>query len=155
MCTQYLHHIQPLISSSPSHWYQSPSQDLFSDFVKEKKRFFFFYLRSYTGSFLVALRCIYVLYPKLVHLLYFSLVYYSPFLIRVSTGLKILYSFLYREYISHSHLLNFLFYPPPLVHDLALAWSVFHSTAEFVLGLYSTYERKHAAFGLLSLANFT
>jgi hypothetical protein len=25
----------------------------------------------------------------------------------------------------------------------------------FVLGLYSTYERKHAAFGFLNLANFT
>jgi hypothetical protein len=29
----------------------------------------------------------------------------------VSTNLKILYSFLYREYINHIHLLNFLLFP--------------------------------------------
>jgi hypothetical protein len=32
---------------------------------------------------------------------------------------------------------------------------VFHSIAAIVSGLYSTYERKHAGFGLLNLVNFT
>jgi hypothetical protein len=46
------------------------------------------------------------------------------------------------------------FYTPPLICDLPLTWPVFHNTAVFVLGPYYTYERKHAAFGLLHLANF-
>jgi hypothetical protein len=47
------------------------------------------------------------------------------------------------------------FYPTPPMCDLSLVWPVFHSIAVFVLGLYSTYEGEHAAFGLLSLTNFT
>jgi hypothetical protein len=61
----------------------------------------------------VAVPCLYVLKPDLVHLLYFSSFYLSPFLMVVSTGLKILYSFLYREYIKHIHLLNFRLLPSP------------------------------------------
>jgi hypothetical protein len=41
--------------------------------------------------------CIYVLYPKLVHPLHFSPFYISPFVMVILTGLKILYSFLYRN----------------------------------------------------------
>jgi hypothetical protein len=39
--------------------------------------------------------------------------YFSPFYLHmvISTGLKILYSFLYRKNIKHIHLLNFLFLP--------------------------------------------
>jgi hypothetical protein len=33
--------------------------------------------------------------------------------------------------------------------------SVSHNIAAFVLGLQSTYEGEHEAFGLMSLANFT
>jgi hypothetical protein len=68
----------------------------------------------------------------------------------ISTGLKILGSFLYRKHINHIHLLNFL-YLPSLVWDLPLAWLVFCNIAVFVLGLYSTCEGKHAASGFLNL----
>jgi hypothetical protein len=54
----------------------------------------------------VALPCIYVLQPNLVHILYFSSLYLSAFLTVVSTSLKILHSFLYGEYINHIHLPN-------------------------------------------------
>jgi hypothetical protein len=53
-----------------------------------------------------------------VHLLYFSSFYLSPFGMVVSTSLKILHSFLYREYINYIHLLNFLLLPSP-----SLMWS--------------------------------
>jgi hypothetical protein len=72
------------------------------------------------------------------HLLYFSSFYLSPFLIVVSTSLKILYSFLYREYFNHIHHSNFLLYPTSLAYMWPpLAWLVFHSIAVFVSGLYS------------------
>jgi hypothetical protein len=61
----------------------------------------------------VTFPCIYVLQPKLVHLLYFSSFYLSPLLMVVSTVLKILYSFLYRGYINHIHFLNFPLLPLP------------------------------------------
>jgi hypothetical protein len=47
------------------------------------------------------------------------------------------------------------FYPTPSMHDLPSVWPVFHNIAAFVLGLYSTYEREHVAFGLLNQAKFT
>jgi hypothetical protein len=72
-----------------------------------------------------------------------------------SIGLKILYSSLYREYINHILFCKFFIYPPLLLCDLTLVWSVFHNIGVFVLGLYSTYMRKHAAFGLLNLAKLT
>jgi hypothetical protein len=51
--------------------------------------------------------------------------------------------------------LTSFFYPPLLVCVLSLVWLVFNNISVFVLGPYSIYERKHAAFGLLNLANFT
>jgi hypothetical protein len=59
----------------------------------------------------VAFPCVYVLLHELVHPLYFSPFYLSPLLRAISTGLKILDSFLYRKYINHIHLLNFLLLP--------------------------------------------
>jgi hypothetical protein len=47
------------------------------------------------------------------------------------------------------------FYFTTFIYDLFLVWPVFHNIAVFILGLYSTFEKEHAAFGLLSLANFT
>jgi hypothetical protein len=67
-------------------------------------------------------------------------------------GLEILYSFLY---INHFAFLISSFYPSSLICDLPLVWPVFHNIAVSVLGLYSTYETEHVAFGLLSLDNFT
>jgi hypothetical protein len=63
----------------------------------------------------------------------------------VSVSLRFLYSFLHREYINHIQGFSF---PTSLMRDLPLVWPVFHNIAVFVLGLYSTYEREHAAFGL-------
>jgi hypothetical protein len=71
----------------------------------------------------------------------------------ISTSLKILHLLLDRQYINHIHLFNF-FYLPPLLCSLPLVWHVFHTIAVFVLVLYFTEEREHAAFGLLKLANF-
>jgi hypothetical protein len=48
----------------------------------------------------------------------FSFFYLSPFLMVVSMDLKILYSFLYRKYINHIHLLNVLLLPPHPICDL-------------------------------------
>jgi hypothetical protein len=50
--------------------------------------------------------------------------YISPFLRAVSTGLKILYSFLYRKYINHIHLPNFLLLPSPSLmwHPLSVTY---------------------------------
>jgi hypothetical protein len=141
--TQYLYHIQlpthflhllpPPIGTNP------PRQDLFCPpvlwFCKRKEKMTFFFKATYTGSFLVALPCTYVLYPHLVHLVYFSSFYLNPFLMVVWTSLKILYAFLYREYINHIHLLPSL--PSPLVCDLSLEWPVFHNIAIYVLGLWN------------------
>jgi hypothetical protein len=52
--------------------------------------------------------CIRALYPKLAHPFHFSPFYLSPLLMVSSTGLKILYSFLYRKYITHIHFLDIL-----------------------------------------------
>jgi hypothetical protein len=60
----------------------------------------------------------------LVHLLYFSSLYFSTFLMVISTGLIVLNLFLYSKYINHIHLLHFLLLLylscmwPPLCIDL-------------------------------------
>jgi hypothetical protein len=43
----------------------------------------------------------------------FSSFYLGPFLMVVLAGLRFFYSFLYREYINHIHLLSFLLLPSP------------------------------------------
>jgi hypothetical protein len=88
-----------------------------------------------------------MIFPKFFISSIFSF-YLSPLLMMVTTHLNIVYSFSYREYINHIHLLNFLFYPHPLICNLLLVWPVFI----FVLRVYSTYER-NVAFSLLQLAN--
>jgi hypothetical protein len=50
---------------------------------------------------------------QIVHLLYFSSFCLSPLFMVALSGLKILYVFLYREYVSHIHLLNSLLLPSP------------------------------------------
>jgi hypothetical protein len=86
----------------------------------------------------------------------------SIFLLSTLVPFLWLFQLVYKFYI-HSCIAStstiFIFltsssYPPSLVCDLPLAWPVFHINI-FVLGLYSTYKRKHAPFGLLNLANFT
>jgi hypothetical protein len=70
---------------------------------------------SYTGSFLVIFPYINI-FPYISNWLIsfiFLHFYLGPFLMVVSTGLRILYLFLYREYINNIHLLNFLLLPHP------------------------------------------
>jgi hypothetical protein len=64
---------------------------------------------------------------------------------------KVFILILHTEYMNHIQVLSF---STPPMHDLPLVWQIFHDIAVLVLGLYVTYEREHAAFGLLSLANF-
>jgi hypothetical protein len=127
MCTEYFHHIHPMTSFPcilplliPFLYTHPPSQDLFGlpVLVFVKKMTFLFVEDSYIGCFIVIFLCIYVLSPELVHPLYFSSFYLNSFLMVISTGLKILYSFLYREYINHIHL-NFSLLPSLLIRDLS------------------------------------
>jgi hypothetical protein len=76
----------------------------------------------------------------------FSPFYLSPFLMGILTGLKILYSSCVGSTSTIFTFLTSFFYPPSLICDLPLTCPVFHNIALFVLGLYSTYERKHSAF---------
>jgi putative effector of murein hydrolase len=68
----------------------------------------------------MAFSCIYLLYPGLVHPFHFASFYLIPYMVVISTSLKILYQFLYRMYINHTHLLNFLFYPSPVISAFPL-----------------------------------
>jgi hypothetical protein len=96
--------------------------------------------------------------------------YYNPnwFIFSIflhSTLLPSLWWFqlIYKFYIhscieSTSTIFTFLFsffYPISLVGDLPLVWPILYNIVIFVLGLYSIYERKHEAFGPLSLANYS
>jgi hypothetical protein len=45
----------------------------------------------------------------------------------ISTGLKILYSFLHRKFVNHINLLYFLLLPCPSINSLSSVWPVFHS----------------------------
>jgi hypothetical protein len=69
-------------------------------------------------------------------------------------SLRLLYSFLYHEHINLIQVFGFLLLSYPSL-SLPLVWRMSHNIAAFVLGLQSAYEGEHAAFGLLSLANFT
>jgi hypothetical protein len=51
---------------------------------------------------------VYTYYHLNCFIICFSPFYFSPLFMVISTGLKILYSFLYRKYINLIHLLNFL-----------------------------------------------
>jgi hypothetical protein len=61
----------------------------------------------------------------MAHLLYFSSFCLSPFLMVISTCLKILYSFLYRKCINYIHLHNFFLLPSSSPLWPAFAWPVF------------------------------
>jgi hypothetical protein len=68
----------------------------------------------------------YVLYPELVHPLHCSPFYLSPILMVISSGLNVLFSFLYRKCINHIHLLYFFIYASPPITALLLAWPILH-----------------------------
>jgi hypothetical protein len=81
-----------------------PRQDLFLTFLSFifEKKDIFVCLRMKQGvslwHFHVYLSIHFHIYPKLVYPLHFSPFYLSPLLVVISTGLNILYLFLYRKY---------------------------------------------------------
>jgi hypothetical protein len=160
MCTQYLHYIHPHTLSPhflPPIGSKYPTENcstLCSLIFLKKKKWLSFKIATHGVS----------LWHFYVYMYYNpDCLIYSIFLL--STLVPSLWwfqqvkNFFFHSCIeSTSAIFTFwpsFFYPPSLLCDLSLAWPVFHNIAVFVLGLYSTYERKHAAFGLLNLTNFT
>jgi hypothetical protein len=121
MCTQYLYHIHPptpfphllLLPQVPTTALSLPGRTCstlpISNFVKEKKWQFCLFKIATQGVSLWHFH-VHMHIPHWIHL-YFSSFYLSPFLMVVSTGLEILYCFLYREYTNLNFLLLHL---PPL-----------------------------------------
>jgi hypothetical protein len=121
MCTQYLYYIHPFttfphVLPPPTRTHppdRTCSALLVSDFVKEKKWHFCFFKIAIQGVSLWYFHIYIYLSPSLFLLLYI-------FLLSTLVPLKIPYSFLYRKYIDHIHLLSFLLLPslsymwPPL-----------------------------------------
>jgi hypothetical protein len=97
--------------SSSSHWIPPPDKICFTFLFSvfwEKKTFLF--KRAIQGISLWHFH-IYVYNHNWFIPSVFSPFYISPLLMVTSTGLQILYPFLYRKYINHIHLLNFLLLP--------------------------------------------
>jgi hypothetical protein len=94
---------------APCHWFQTPRQDLFFPLVlwscKRKKNDFF----------KIAMQGDFVWHFHIYIYIYYNPNWFissnSPLLMLISTGLKILYSFLYRKYNNHLHLLNIFLLP--------------------------------------------
>jgi hypothetical protein len=127
MYTQYLHHIHPLCpfpTLTPSHWYQFPQTGPpVLQFCKRKNWHVYLFKIAVHG---VSLQHFHVyLYYNLNQLIssIFLLSNLSPLLMVISTGLKILYSYLYGKYINYIHLLNFLLLP-----SLSHMWPPFSVT---------------------------
>jgi hypothetical protein len=108
-----VHSASYTLSLYPStHCYQPPNKTILPFYsLLLKKRDFFLFTIVIQG---ISLRHFHA-QAELVHL-YFSLFYFIPYIMVISTSLKILYSFLYRRYINHIHLLN-LFLLPSLSHE--------------------------------------
>jgi hypothetical protein len=98
----------------PRHWYQPPRQYLFYLPVLQFEKRHFSLFKIFVQSFIKTLPCTYVLYHKLVHLHFSPVSFSRPFMV-ISTGLKILYSFLHRKYITNIHILYFLSLNSPLL----------------------------------------
>jgi hypothetical protein len=79
----------------------------------------------------------------------------GPLPIAASANLRLFYSLLNREHINHIQVLGFLsfLYFSHACSPLSV-WPMSCNITALVLGLYSAYDREHAIFGLLSLANF-
>jgi hypothetical protein len=150
MHTQYLHYIHPSTpfphflppptSTNPPRGSDPPSSHICKWKKKENWHF-----------------CLFKIATQGVSLWHFHVyMYYNQNWFISSTFLSTLVSFLQwfqqvSKLYTHSHteststifiFLTSFFYPPTLICDLPLAWPVFHNIAIFVLGLYSTYERK-------------
>jgi hypothetical protein len=170
MCTQYLHHIHlstpcPHLLLTPICTNLSPlppwpREDLFHSpvlqFCKRKKKLHFYLFKIATQGVSLWYFHVYMYHsPSWFFSIFLLFFYLCSFLIGVSTGLRF-YIHSYLESISTRFtFLTSFFYPPPLICNLSLVWTVFHNIVAFSLDLYSTYERKHTTFGLLHLSNFT
>jgi hypothetical protein len=125
MYTHFLHSIHPSIPFPchlpPPTGTKHPagrtcSTLLFSDFVEERIKWHFclFVIKVAIQGISLWYFHVYVYYNPnwFISSIFFSF-YLSSFLMVVSASLKILYSFLYREYINHIHVLSFLLLPYP------------------------------------------
>jgi hypothetical protein len=91
---------------------------------------------SYTERFLALLPCTYVLQPTLVHLYQNHSLLPSSLTIVASASLRLLYSFLYSEYMNYIQVLYFLLFPYAFhVHSLLILWCMSNNIAAFSLGL--------------------
>jgi hypothetical protein len=110
MSTKYFHLFalfHPFFMPSHSRLYPPPDRTCFTflSFIYQKRTFLLVY-DSYTGGFVVTFPYIHVLYPELAHPLHSSC---SLLLLVVTvTVFSVPYSYMYRKYIDHIHLL----YPP-------------------------------------------
>jgi hypothetical protein len=163
ICIQYLNHIHPPTPFPPNTplWLVPPPpplQDIFHPPVlgfcrrKKKRNGIFACLRYLHREF----SCGISVYYNTNCFIYFIFLHITlvPFLWWIQPVLTFYIHSCIETTIDHIRL-NFLLLPYPSLCDFPLLWPVFHSIAIFVLGLYSTYERKHMAFGLLNLANST
>jgi hypothetical protein len=104
----------PTLLLSHSHQPLPQPQDMFCPPItwfyrrKMKKKDIFFLSKIATREFPCDISMYICIIAQIGSSPHFSSFYFSPFLIVVSTSVKILYSFLYREYTNHIHLLNFL-----------------------------------------------
>jgi hypothetical protein len=106
----------PLLPPFPNHWSQSSDRTCFtflpSVFLKKDFCLFMMIIQGVSlWHFHICVFCECALYPSFVHPLHYSPFYHSPLPIVVSTGWNFLYSYLYRKYINHIHLLFFLHLP--------------------------------------------
>jgi hypothetical protein len=101
---QYLPSYINSLHHPPSHWCQPPDLFYLPVLCFEKRRFCLFKI-AIQGVSLWHFY-VYMYYKSNWFISLFFLSTFSPFLIVISTGFKILHSFLYRKYI-HIHLVNF------------------------------------------------
>jgi hypothetical protein len=91
---------------------------------------------NYTERFLAFLLGTCVLQTKLVHLHQTSLLFPCHISIVASDSLRLLYLFLYSEYIKHFQVLGFLpFTYSSCMHFPLIVWPIFNNITAFVLSL--------------------
>jgi hypothetical protein len=94
-----------------SHCYHLPAGPVFTFLFFLFKKGIFVCSNSSTGSFSYDFSRYICIITQVGRVFHFFPFYLSPLFMVISTGLKILYSFLYRKYITHIHLFNFILLP--------------------------------------------
>jgi hypothetical protein len=111
-------------------------KNLHKDNKKNMVTLLFWDKDNYTERFIVLFPCIRALQPKLVHLYQTSLLLLSPLPIVALANLRLLYMFLYSEYINHIQVFGFLpFSYPSHVQSPLREWPMSSNITAFVLGL--------------------